>query len=49
MGSERKGSMMNTFASVKRKPVKEESKPWLPDELDYNIKHFNELFIENLS
>ena len=24
-------------------------KQWLPDELDYNIKHFNELFIENLS
>ena len=28
---------------------KESEKAWLPEELDYNIKHFNELFIENLS
>ena len=25
------------------------SNQWLSTELDYNIKHFNELFIENLS
>lgn len=26
-----------------------ENKEWISNELDYNIKHFNDLFIENLS
>lgn len=42
-----KKPFLNSFSNVKKAQPSE--KNWISNELDQNIKHFNELFIENLS